>query len=693
MELRPAVRPQTSGFQQLREVFSQSNPRKRAHPHEVTTSLETSRGNEVLQQDHDQSNHGGGEPSPKRNRTTEWPLKNTIDLGNDGRQSPLTIPGKRPSSRKVSGKRNFTSRASKFQEGSLNDRPSKQPPAAFLEAEDAMERYNQDVGADEMEPTINDAFAEGARPPSTFKFGRLGKAVANVFGFWKDKQPPDPPPKDAIIDDRKAKAEDAYAALKSKGFKGTQEHSSQPDCKYGLSQSVIRGQECGSRPFRDFGVDIDDSRRSSLQTIRTDNLVEGSKPPSEVASKRSRSPTSELIPGRRSTSLHLRTPSFQSLKKVRSQVHMPSIVRTTGKTASTPLAEREVLPDGSAMSLRHQPSKKDIVRQQKLSKKVSDLESKLETARRDLEDSLKDAPPVPEMPLHLARKAFVPGALASLPSERLLNTHSMPSSSPANNPKACEAILGPSGTGEFSSPSRQLGYELNSSIDMRIVNDDKDIEALMSSDPIARPEIDGVNDASWLAAQAAKNRRKSRRRFSEQQLSIEDKIPAGVNKCRYTSTPKVPKNSPTQMKETTPPLPVVSITAEEADRPRSESPFLGRPVATSPVNTRSRSRKSKASSPRSPRQPAALKKKDIINAHFIIHDDREDVALTPDSAAGNRQKQSAVKGSPAPKAVQIRAARAKAIKVSLKEKGGKRLEKPLPKLQSQEDFEWDEDVF
>ncbi len=64
--------------------------------------------------------------------------------------------------------------------------------------------------------------------------------------------------------------------------------------------------------------------------------------------------------------------------------------------------------------------------------------------------------------------------------------------------------------------------------------------------------------------------------------------------------------------------------------------------------------------------------------------------LAPDSAAGNRQWVRLAKGSPAPKAVQIKAARAKAVRVSLEKK---RVEKPLPKIQREEEFEWDEDVF
>ena len=570
----------------------------------------------------------------------------------------------------------------------MNDKPSKQPPAAFIGAEDAMEQYDKHFGADEKDPMIHDAGIEGDRPSSTFRFGKFGKVVANVLGgFWKEKEPPVPPPKDAALDDRKAKAEDAYAVLKSKSFKGMQPCSAQRSSQDQMSKTEVEGQNGASRSFRDSGIDINESQRSSLQTIRTMNVSEGLKPPSETASKRSVSPASGTIPGRRSTSLHLRTPSFQSLKKVKSQIHVPSIVRPAEKAAPLAINDGEAINDHAGNGLRRQPSKKDLARYQKLSKKVSDLESKLETARRDLEKSLKDAPPVPDVPNHLARKPFTPGALPSLPSERLLSSKIATAVVAQTNTDIYGPAVVSSVTDILSSPSRQLDYELNSSFNKNAANDDEGIEALMSSDPIARPDINGVDHASWNAAQAAKIRRKPSRRLSEQQGSLESRISAGFKKPLSTNVPTAPKNSPIQMDEITPPMPAVSITADQADKPRPESPFLGRPVATSPVRTRSKAHKRKTPPPPS-NQASALKRN---RRQFTIHDDDEDTALTPDSAAGNRQKQSAAKGSPAPKAVQLKAARAKAVKVSMEKKQRR---KSSPEIQAQqEEFVWDEDVF
>ena len=115
--------------------------------------------------------------------------------------------------------------------------------------------------------------------------------------------------------------------------------------------------------------------------------------------------------GRRS-SLNLRTPSFQTLKKATSHIQLPSVMRH-----STPLDASDV-----SQQVKKQPSKKDLAKQQKLVKRVSNLESQLEAARQELEQSLANTPATKSVG-KTTRKTFIPGALPSLPSERLLNAH------------------------------------------------------------------------------------------------------------------------------------------------------------------------------------------------------------------------------------------------------------------------------
>ena len=691
METRSASCPQGSGFQQLREAVSETNPRKRAYRYDHTTAqVPANDEREVAQTDCDYSKDNGFSSSSKRSRVTDWPLKNTTQSSLSGRASPSTAQGKRTSSRGRSGKKKVTNRLSKFQEGSLNDKPSKKPPHTFLGVEDAMEQYHWEGADKENDHVTNDAGIEGTRLSNAFRFGRFGKAVANVFnGFWKEKEPPIPPPKRTSVDDRKVKGESAYASLKRNGFKGTCPSHTPLEDQETEHKKIVDSQTIHGSSFRDSAIDVDEFKQAPLQTIHTLNTSETLKPPSNMGPQRSASPASDLRSERRSSSLHLRTPSFQSLKKVESQIHTPSIMRSTEVILPLPIGHDQLGNRPASQGLRRQSSKKDLAKHQRLSKKVSDLESKLDIARRELEKSLQEVPPVPDVPAYLGRKPFTPGALASLPSERFLTPQTSATPVAYSNMETYDSTAVSSTSALLSSPSRQLAHELSKSINEDAVINSKEIESLMSSDPIARPDIDGVDYASWAAAQAAKNRRKSTRRTSGQHLSIDGKVDTSIKKRQSSASAvfKAPKASPPHDEEAAPQIPAISITTNNANRPRPESPFLGRPGAASPVRTRSKSKKREVSPPPSILSSASKKK-----TRFTSFDYENDTALTPDHAVGNCQKKSAAKGSPAPKAVQLKAARAKAVKVKVSAQ--KRTDKPLPEIQSREEnFEWDEDVF
>ncbi|KAL2054399.1 hypothetical protein ABVK25_005147 [Lepraria finkii] len=142
-------------------------------------------------------------------------------------------------------------------------------------------------------------------------------------------------------------------------------------------------------------------------------------PQTKGSNNRSVSPLSEASSGRKS-SMHFRRPSLQDLKKVKSQLRLSSAKNQAGPPTPVPSLNTEDAASSTlpASGLRKEPSKRDIAKQYKLSKKVSDLENKLETARRELEQFMSNAPPVPELPARTGRKSFKPGALTSLPSER-----------------------------------------------------------------------------------------------------------------------------------------------------------------------------------------------------------------------------------------------------------------------------------
>ena len=523
-----------------------------------------------------------------------------------------------------------------------------------------MEQYSraQEDGFNDTN-TNYDAGIEAGRPSAVFSFGKFGKAVASAWhGIWKDKELPALPEKDTIVDDRKAQAGKAYAELKKSGFQGTKLFSAQRESMNASEPKNEESHGFQHSSFRDSAIDIEEFREPSLDIIGATAGTGGLKPPM-AKSKRSVSPMSDLTSGQRSSSLHLRTPSFQSLKKVKSQIHIPSIMRPAMTAPPLPTNEplHPMMDGPPKQGLRRQPSLKNLAKYQRLTKKVSDLESKLDNARRDLQQSLRDAPPVPELPAHLGgRKPFTPGALASLPSERLLALQTTGPSVARTNTE----IYGPA---IVSSPSAQLGRELQGSFG--------GLDTLLSSDPLHKLDTAAEEQASWVASQSAKAKRKpSSSRKSEPRNDIDGRIPTGIKKQRGPKVPsRTPKNSPARNDETAPPVTSISITTDAANRPRSESSFLGRPGMVSPIRTRSKTQKRGISSP--PSSLASGGKKQRVG----VYEDETAMVDSPGSSVGKgkapQQQQREFRGT------------AKAMKV----------EKPLPPVVQTEEFEWDEDVF
>ena len=300
---------------------------------------------------------------------------------------------------------------------------------------------------------VYDAGIESNRPSGMFRFG---KAISNAFssvsvwqgfnGLWKERERESQAKSEKDV--LKAKAELKYAELKRSGYKGTENAPARPESQNVPGIIYEDTDESRRSSFRDSAVDIDEYRSSSDRNdsgpflTSTESLMP---PPRLAIGHRSASPFSDASSGRRS-SLRFHKPSLEGLKKVKSQVHLPSMKRHVEETPSVPSIETSEAP---GPGLRREPSKKDIAKQYKLIKKVSDLENKLEVARRELELSVQQAPPVPDLPAHVGRKRFVPGALTSLPSERLLTpqTHKTDDegngilAQASNNVDICSAIV------------------------------------------------------------------------------------------------------------------------------------------------------------------------------------------------------------------------------------------------------------
>ena len=370
--------------------------------------------------------------APKRSRGPEWPLKNTdgaaeVSLDKQSEKNAAGNGDERSSATSI--------RPSKFLEGSMNDKVSQKPPGVYIGDDEAMERYakSQENDGDEMEVTY-DAGIEPNKHSGMFRFG---KAIASAFnavniwqgvnGIWKEKEKEKGSQVNAeknVLVERQAKAAEAYAELKRSGYKGTQVG---PVQRRGQDIPAIKPEDTENTQrdsFRDSGVDVDgfrssSDRKNSDQMAATNDTLKV--PQTKGANNRSVSPLSEASSERKS-SIHFRRPSLQDLKKVKSQLRLSSAKIQAEPPTPTPVLSPDTEDAASSTlpvsGLRKEPSKRDIAKQYKLSKKVSDLENKLETARRELEQSMSTAPPVPELPARIGRKPFKPGALASLPSER-----------------------------------------------------------------------------------------------------------------------------------------------------------------------------------------------------------------------------------------------------------------------------------
>jgi len=365
----------------------------------------------------------------KRTRSAKWQSHESWD--HESNESPGSPDNE--------GDHSNLGRPSRFLEGSMNDRVSNTLPSLYIQDEHAMDHNHNGETQVQIERlthhpnnSISHTSAANGSTKSSGLF-RFGKAVAsafnpaniwqNFYGRSRDKQEPVGHPEAALMGERQTKAEKAYAELKQSGFKGTKgvlrpRHSSDlPNTK---SEQDTEGPKASFQ--RDSGIDVDNYRSSGdlggNGRIHADNdyLLP---PPPIPGFGRAASPASDLSSGTR-PSLHLRSPSLQSLRNAISQVHLPSVKRQSDSLAPPlALAHNASMQDVTdKKTLKSQPSRKELEKQEKLGKKVSDLEAKLNSARRELEHAMgNDSLPRPPQ---RSMKPFVPRELPSLSSERLL---------------------------------------------------------------------------------------------------------------------------------------------------------------------------------------------------------------------------------------------------------------------------------
>lgn len=331
-------------------------------------------------------------------------------------------------------------RPSRFLEGSMNDRVSNTLPSLYLQDERAMDQIHNGATHDQTKRLThhpNNSISHtsaGNESTKSSGFFRFGKAVASAFNpvhIWqglnvrsRDKQEPVGHQEAALLKERQAKAEKAYADLKQSGFKGTK---GVPQARYSSDLPITKSEQDTGGPQaslqRDSGIDVD-GYRSSGELGGNGGIHDSNDyllpPPPIPGFGRAASPASDLS-SKKNSLTHLRSPSLQSLRNAISQVHLPTAKRQADSLGPPlALAHNASMQDVTDQkSLKSQRSRKELEKQEKLGKKVSDLEAKLSSARRDLEHAMGND----SLPRHLnfSRKHLVSGDLPSLSSVGLVN--------------------------------------------------------------------------------------------------------------------------------------------------------------------------------------------------------------------------------------------------------------------------------
>lgn len=356
----------------------------------------------------------------------------------------------------------------------MSDKPSAQPPsmlfrgisthslAQSINVDQLMDEYHdgQLRQSFDFKPEMRSADTPDATPaaPKESGFGRFGRLITSSFNpisawgnfsrTWKESK--DDLTVRNIEENRrkaaqKALAEQKYAELKKAGLL--------PKPAYTVMSSNVSAQireddddeDETDHPIKEEDVERDIPRDSAvnLQVESTVNIQSESNVNLHVDSvdaakalpclpqeqqPRPDSPTVQQQPEKllklRKSFFTIRRPSLNNLKRVRSELNLGAFASRQSSSSISP--EKQDTADSGTL-LKSQ-SRKDLKVQHKLSKRVSDLETKLADARRDLQNTINGVSPVtltsrfekytPSQRGRIPR--FIPGKLQSLPSERLL---------------------------------------------------------------------------------------------------------------------------------------------------------------------------------------------------------------------------------------------------------------------------------
>lgn len=361
------------------------------------------------QEEDSASNYGSGsdgrhldedDPFEKRHRTSDWPLGGNGKSVEDAADEPAS-PTSNYSGDEVQP------RSSKFIEGSMSNRASQKPPRKYVVTETELNCAEEIESTKNEKPQRNklirnsnhsvpavsgETKTETNRHSTIFRFGKSLAASFNPSNWkiWSKSH-------DAQVADDQADAE-AQAKLE-RAYREVKNIAPTPGRRFGAANSSgiwnNARSSANSNGMNVSGVDI-----SEQPSQKRYGMVFGT-PPS-MGGLGDDNNSTQQSPSKLSTPAELYSvPSHQLLhsNESRSSFTYGSIV--------------------PPQSMKHIPSRKDLRVQQKLVKRVSNLESKLEAARLELVKSMGNAALPP--PARGGKSRFVPGGLSSLPSESLLN--------------------------------------------------------------------------------------------------------------------------------------------------------------------------------------------------------------------------------------------------------------------------------
>ena len=464
----------------------------------------------------------------------------------------------------------------------MHDRTSNKPPSLYTREENAIERCSAQEctknSAQSRHASLDgigayyEAGIESSKASSMYRFSR---AIANAFkpvsgwrGFGGGREHPISTEKN-VMQARKFKAEKEYAELKKNGFVATQaalavpRNTAVPAIRYEDTMEATR-----LAPHRDSGIHMDSSPSSSERKSEgrgSQSDASRLNRPLLPAIGRIPSPLPESSSPRKA-SVQFRKPSFPTLKTVKSHIQLPSVKRTA-PPASDSSFDHDKPKEATSIeqSVRKKPSRKELSKQQRLSKKVSDLEIQLDIARRNLKLSMNEDSIAPSANLQTGVKTFVPGALPSLPSERVLKAYI--------KPEKGDYSSGPAMFGErqdvaqqsdifLADPTAQLNQELQNSVikQAEYKHSQQQIESKKrKSDANGYEEIDpnseqGGDDGELDPAKKPKLRR-SMRPSQKTQKAMDADVSVSGSKTPNSNS-RTPRNSPVKIVEPVPPLPI-----------------------------------------------------------------------------------------------------------------------------------------